>query len=154
MGDSLLKPVLDWMNTWGLRSEDKGSDRAECAADEQHGIHRRQQLDHKSFTVRDSESDVLNQPLALPANSKCSVSYGFRDFLLEGHFCLSIYHNEDDRRQAWEGQQHPFSMSHVFHVPETSWTSPIVIYVQVMCWDLGLPVISSSWASPQSLCYY
>ena len=100
MDESLLKTVLDWMNTWGLRSKDKGSVWAECAADEQHGIHRCQKLDHKSFTVQDSESDVLNQPLALPASSRCSVSCVFRDFLFEGHFCLSIYHNEDDRRQA------------------------------------------------------
>lgn len=74
MGASFLKPVIYWMNTWGLRSKDKGSDLAECAADEQHGTHRSQQLDHKSFTVRDSESDVLNQPLALPANSRCWLS--------------------------------------------------------------------------------
>lgn len=88
------------MNTWGLGSKDKGSDQAECAADEQHGIHRSQQLNYKLFTVRDSESDVLNQPLVLPANSICSVSCVLRDFLFEGHFCLSTYHNEVDRRQA------------------------------------------------------
>ena len=90
MGDSLLKPVFDWMNTWGLRSKDKGSDQEECAADEQRDIHRCQQLDHKSFTVRDSESDVLNQPLALPASSRCSVSCVFRDFLFEGHFVCPL----------------------------------------------------------------
>lgn len=78
------------MNTWSLRRKDKGSHQAECAADEQHGIHRSLHLDHKSFTGRDSESDILKQPLALPVNSRCSVSCVLRDFLFEGHFVCPL----------------------------------------------------------------
>lgn len=78
------------MNTWSLRRKDKGSHQAECAADEQHGIHRSLHLDHKSFTGRDSESDILKQPLALSVNSRCSVSCVLRDFLFEGHFVCPL----------------------------------------------------------------